>query len=121
MKNRVWIGAVVSTLLLAGAALYAAGEKASVTGEVIDSACYAKNQQHGPDHAACAARCAKNGVPLALLTDDGKVVMVAGAKEGESGNALLVDHVAKKVTVEGTWTEKEGKKVLVIDKVTPSK
>ena len=117
MKNRVWLGAVVAALFLAGVALYAAAEKATVTGEVIDSACYAKNGSKGPDHAACAQRCAKNGVPLALLTDDSKVVMIASSKEGESGNALLVDDVAKKVTVEGTWSEKEGKKVLVVDKV----
>jgi hypothetical protein len=117
MRKRVWLGAVVTALFLAGTALHAAAEKATVSGEVIDSACYAKNGAKGPDHAACAQRCAKNGVPLAILTDDGQVVMVASPKEGESGNALLVDHVAKKVTVEGTWSEKEGKKVLVIDKV----
>lgn len=121
MKNRVWLGVVVATFFLAVASLYAAAEKASVTGEVIDANCYAKNKSHGPEHAECAARCAKNGQPMALLTDDGKVVMVAGAKEGDNGNALLGDQVAKKVTVEGTWTEKEGKKILVIDKVTPSK
>jgi hypothetical protein len=32
-----------------------------------------------------------------------------------------MDHVAKKVTVDGTWYEKGGAKVLFIDKVTASK
>jgi hypothetical protein len=121
MKKSFWVPAIVAALFLAGGLLHAAGEKASVTGEVIDSACYLKSGAKGADHAKCAAACAKNGIPLALLTDDGKVVMIASSKDAESGNALLTDHIAKKVTVEGTWYEKGGAKVLYIDKVTASK
>jgi len=121
MKKNIWRSAIVAVLFLAGGLLHAAGEKASVTGEVIDSACYIKSGAKGADHAKCAAGCAKNGIPLALLTDDGKVVMVESSKDGESANALLMDHVATKVTVDGTWYEKGGLKVLFIDKVTASK
>ena len=121
MRKNIGLTAIVAVLFLAGGLLHAAGEKASVTGEVIDSACYIKSGAKGADHAKCASGCAKNGIPLALLTDDGKVVMVASSKDGESGNTLLMDHVAKKVTVEGTWFEKGGAKVLFIDKVSAAK
>jgi hypothetical protein len=120
MKKNLALAAIVAVLFLASGILHAA-DKATVTGEVIDSACYVKSGAHGAEHAKCAAACAKNGIPLALLTDDGKVVMVASSKDAESGNSLLMDHVAKKVTVEGTWYEKGGSKVLFIDKVTAAK
>lgn len=121
MRTKIQVPAIVVILFLAGGLLHAAGEKVSVTGEVIDSACYIKAGAKGADHAKCAAACAKNGIPLALLTDDGKVVMIASSKDAESGNSLLMDHVAKKVTVEGSWYEKGGAKVLYIDKVSAAK
>jgi len=118
MKKHAWMSLPLAVLLLAGGVLLAADAKAKVTGEVIDSACYIKMGAKGADHAKCAAGCAKSGVPLALLTDDGKVVMVLGEKDGQNANDMLIDHVAKKVTVEGTWREKGGAKVLFIDSVS---
>ncbi|MBI3451228.1 MAG: hypothetical protein HY049_20225 [Acidobacteria bacterium] len=120
MRRSMWIPALVAALSLGGGLLKAA-DKASVSGEVIDSACYVKSGSHGSEHSGCAGGCAKRGVPLALLTDDGKVVMVASAKDDETANALLIEHVAKKVTVEGSWYERGGAKVFYIEKVTPSK
>jgi len=116
----MWIPALAAAVCLGGGLIQAA-DKATVSGEVIDSSCYVKSGAHGGEHSGCAGGCAKRGVPLALLTDDGKVVMVASAKDGETANALLIENVAKKVTVEGSWYERGGAKIFYIEKVTPSK
>ena len=93
-------------------------ERATVTGEVIDSACYIKMGARGPDHAKCAAACGKAGVPLALVTDEGEVVWLSSTNDMESVNGMLAPYVAKKVTLEGRWFERGGTKLFEVAKVT---
>ena len=118
-KQRMIAAALLALPLLAAGAQ--AGEKGSVTGEVIDSACYIKGGSRGADHAKCASACGKMGIPLALVTDDGKVVWLASDKDMEGVNEMLEPYVAKKVTLEGEWFEKGGTKLFAISKVSPAK
>lgn len=100
----------------------AAAAKDSVTGEVIDTSCYMKKGAKGAAHAKCAETCAKAGTPLSLLTDDGNVVFLIGDKDpGPGANPMLIEHVAKRVTIEGAWHERGGAKVFEVQKVTPAK
>jgi len=120
MKRRPMMTALlVVSFAMAGFAV--AGEKATITGEVIDSACYIKMGNHGPDHAKCAEGCAKSGVPLALLTDDGKVVWLSAARDMKSVNELLTPYAAKKVTREGEWFERGGTRLFSITKIAEEK
>lgn len=115
-----WVGLLLAALI--GVATAAtAGKPGTITGEVIDSACYIKQGARGPDHAKCAEGCARMGVPLALLTDDGQVVWLSSSKDMESVNDLLTGHVAKKVTLEGEWFERGGAKLFSVNKVTAAK
>jgi hypothetical protein len=99
-----------------------AASPASVTGEVIDSACYIKDGDKGPGHAKCAQSCAEAGIPLAILEDGtNKVVWVAAQKDMETPNEQLKPYAGKKVTVKGTWAERGGAKLLLVDSVTPAK
>jgi hypothetical protein len=94
---------------------------ASVTGEVIDSACYIKGGSKGEGHAKCAQGCADSGIPLAILEDGtNKVVWVASKEDMETPNDKLKPYAGKKVTVKGTWAERGGAKLLVMDSVTPA-
>ncbi len=113
--------AVLLVLTFAAAGFAIAGEKATISGEVIDSACYIKMGAHGADHAKCAEGCAKSGVPLALLTDDGKVVWLSAGKDMKNVNDLLLPYAAKKVTLEGEWFERGGTKLFSITKVEEAK
>ena len=45
----------------------------TITGEVLDMACYAASGASGEGHKTCAAKCIKGGSPMGLLTSDGKV------------------------------------------------
>jgi hypothetical protein len=97
------------------------GPAASVTGEVIDSACYIKSGAKGEGHAKCAQGCADSGIPLAILENGtNKVVWVASKQDMETPNDKLKPYAGKKVTVKGTWAERGGAKLLVMDSVTPA-
>ena len=90
--------------------------------KVIDSACYIKDGEKGAAHAKCAQSCADAGIPLAILEDGtNKVVWVAAKKDMETPNDQLKPYAVKKVTVKGTWAERGGAKLLLVDSVTPAK
>lgn len=93
----------------------------TVTGEVIDVACYFDDGASGPAHAACARRCIESGLPVGLKTKDGKVYVLIGEQtppgpqpgpKHESFNAQLARYAATVVTVSGTLVSKEGVNVL---------
>ena len=107
--------------VFAAAAAEKAGPAGSVTGEVIDSACYIKSGAKGEGHAKCAQSCADSGIPLAILEDGtNKVVWVASKADMETPNDKLKPYAGKRVTVKGTWAERGGAKLLVVDSVTPA-
>jgi hypothetical protein len=83
------------------------GKAITVTGQVIDTGCYVAHGAQGADHAACAATCAKNGVPLAILDASGKIYMPIAA-DHKNQNAKLMPFIEKKVKVSGTLLEKGG-------------
>jgi hypothetical protein len=57
---------------------------ASVTGEVIDMACYFDDGASGPDHAACARMCIASGLPVGLKAKDGTIYVLIGKQEPPS-------------------------------------
>jgi hypothetical protein len=119
MRKTIVFLLLVAAVLVTAAPLFAA--PVSVTGEVIDSACYIKAGAHGEGHAKCATGCAKAGVPLALLEDGtNQVIWLASKQDATSPNSELIPYVAKKVTVTGNYGERGGAKILVIDSVKPA-
>lgn len=125
------VAVLVVTLLLgwsAGNLLKSSGPQpsniASVTGEVIDLACYYDDGATGPDHAACARRCIESGLPVGIKTKDGKVYLLIGepipldeqlAKnigKHKTLNQQLAPYAAKIVTVNGRIVSKEGADVV---------
>jgi type 1 fimbria pilin len=60
----------------------------TVTGEVIDSACYIKSGARGESHRTCAQKCGDAGIPLAVVEDGtGNVVWIASVDDMETPNA----------------------------------
>jgi hypothetical protein len=125
MKKRASLCAIA--LLFAGLTALSAADKpapkpAKVTGEVIDSACYIKSGAKGAGHVGCAQACAKAGIPLALLEDgSNKVVWLASKEDATTPNEQLLPFAGKKVTVTGSWAERGGAKLLVVDSVQAAK
>jgi hypothetical protein len=94
---------------------------ASVTGEVIDMACYFDNGASGPGHAECAKMCIASGLPVGLKTRDGTIYVLIGKQlppspqptaMHESLNAQIAQYAAKIVTVSGTVVSKKGMNVI---------
>ena len=94
---------------------------ASVTGEVIDVACYFDHGLCGPDHAACARKCIASGLPVGLKAKDGTIYVLIGkqlppspqpAAMHESMNAQLAPYAAKIVTISGMIVSKRGVNVI---------
>jgi hypothetical protein len=90
--------------------LGAAGE--TVRGVLIDKACYERDSRNsGQKHVdrpidECAAACAKYGLPLAVLTTDGKVYQITGDLTAKR-NAAMARYVTEPVEVTGTVTKDE--------------
>ena len=111
--RKLWAGLTVGVFVLAlGTVAFAATQ--TIFGQLIDETCYKQNKANtGVDHKmpeptpGCAASCAKMGLPLALLTADGKVYTVTGDLAANN-NAKLVPHLSHKVELTGDVTEKGG-------------
>jgi type 1 fimbria pilin len=94
-----------------------AGNKVTVTGQVIDVNCYTTHQLQGAAHKACATACANKGVALAILSSDGTIYMPVSAKPGDPQNPRLMQFVEGKVKVTGTHRSVSGLHTIEIETV----
>ena len=118
MKRRI-----TSTTLAAGALLAWAVTPAfaadSVTGEVVDLACYMVHPQSsvGAGHKKCAEVCLKKGLPAGLLTTDKQLYLLLEDHDNPKPYATLKDKAAETVTVEGEKVTQNGMQGIVVDVV----
>jgi hypothetical protein len=84
----------------------ASGEEVTVTGEVVDMACYIDDGASGAEHADCARTCIKLGLPAGIKTSDGKTYLLIG--EHKPMNDQLAPLAAKIITVKGTAVSRDG-------------
>ncbi len=94
----------------------AGAQEILVTGEVLDMTCYIAYNLSGPDHAECARVCIRNGAPVGIKAQDGKVYLLTG-EPGQSVNAELADYAAKIVTVKGKQTVRDGFAQLQVEEI----
>ncbi|MGH9789541.1 MAG: hypothetical protein ACRD4U_12655 [Candidatus Acidiferrales bacterium] len=109
MRKSVAIVIVALTLALGVGATFAAEKGKSVEGVLVDTACYLKNGAKTNDHGPmknCGTACAKGGIPVGILTAQGKYITLGVAAP------MVADHVGK--TVRASGEVKEG--VLLPDK-----
>jgi hypothetical protein len=82
MRSR-WL--LIAFVLVGALTLRARAQEAvTVQGEILDMACYMAEDKKGPSHKSCAQMCAKQGVPIGILTDAGEVYLLI---EDHSNNA----------------------------------
>lgn len=74
---------VAGSAWASGAHMDPSGKTATISGEMLDMACYMAHEGKGKKHAKCATACVKGGAPIGLLTKDGKVYLVVGDHENE--------------------------------------
>jgi len=84
-----------------------AAASTTVTGEVLDMACYTDHGAHGEGHAACAQKCISSGLPVGIKSDaDGKVYLVIG--DHKPLNSDLAPYGGKTVTLKGKAVTRDG-------------
>lgn len=90
----------------------------TLSGTIVDTGCYMAHDSEGPEHASCAAECAKKGVPLAFADESGKLYFIVAA-DHKDPNAILMPYIEKKVKVIGTFFEKGGAAGISVRTITP--
>ena len=95
------------------------GSNITVSGWVIDSACAYTKGLDKPIGVACAKACAKNGSPLVILGDDGKIFLPIDDKTPSSfQNSKLLPFAGERVSVTGKDYARNGSHGLVIEKIS---
>jgi hypothetical protein len=85
-----------------------AQEAITVQGEIIDMACYMAEGKRGPEHKSCALMCAKQGVPMGVLTDKGEVYLLIEDHHNNSPYEALKKLAGSRAEVTGKKFVKPG-------------
>jgi len=108
-------GRVRSGLLLLALAAAAPLRAATISGELIDSFCYAHARIAGAPHAACALKCVRAGVPSALLEKGTRrVYVLLPARDASALPAPLVAQMGHDVTIDGDVLAQNGTTFLLV-------
>jgi len=91
----------------------------SLTGEVLDMACYSASGASGEGHKSCAATCIKGGSPMGLLTSDGKVYLIVENHDKKDAYAEAQKHAGEQITATCTLSDRGGLNAIVVDDVKP--
>lgn len=93
-------------------------EPQTVTAKVVDMACYINAGLTGDDHKMCSEVCAKAGVPLVFLTDEGGILLPTGMGMPSTGqNEKLLEFAEQKVAVTGPLMERAGARTIIVQKI----
>ncbi len=105
-------------LLLAAWPVPLRGESATVTGEVIDTFCFASMGAKGESHRPCGIECAKKGIPVGLLEEKtNQVYILLPAKDKGTLPPELIDKMGRKATVTGKIYKNGGSQFLTVESV----
>ena len=86
-------------------------EVRTITGEVVDVSCFLQLGKRGEAHIPCGQKCVRNGQPIGLLTDEGRLYLVIPEehhprRDGQvSIKERFADLMAKRVQVSGMAAE----------------
>jgi len=108
----------VGTVILATADMKAGEKDVSVTGEVIDTFCYATMGAKGASHKQCGIDCAKKGIPVGLLEKGSeKIHVLLPTKDKTALPDEVVNKMGETVTVTGHPHTKGGVAFLTVESV----
>ena len=94
----------------------------AMTGEVVETFCWAKLRVGGVSHASCGIECAKRGIPIALVDDQsGKAFVLLPGRDKRSIPSDLVAAMGRRVTVRGEKVSRGGSNFLTVQSWSPAK
>ncbi|MEA2164351.1 MAG: hypothetical protein QOK37_2478 [Thermoanaerobaculia bacterium] len=105
--------AILTSLCIAAAQTFAA--PATVSGEVIETYCWAVHQVGGVGHAQCGIECAKRGLPVALYDQKShKAFILLPARDKSSLPSELIAAMGQRVSIRGDVVERGGIQFLIV-------
>jgi len=127
-RTRLFAGlGIAAGVVLLVAAAFAQGQAKSdakpastsktLKGEVVDTGCYMGHEAHGEKHKECAAKCIANGMPMALLTDNGELYLITQNHDNLDAYNQCKDMVSQIVEVTGPVMSRRGMKAIQADAV----
>lgn len=91
----------------------------AVEGEIVDLSCYLSHPHTstGASHRKCAETCAKKGLPMGVLDDDGNVFLLLENHANPKAYAEAIGKAAQTVTIEGEKVSEGGMAGIVVEAV----
>ncbi len=90
----------------------------TVRGEIADTFCYGAKDIRGPSHTACAIRCARKGVLLALVEDGNRrVYILLPPRDDSSMPDTVIRAAGTEHTVTGRMFISSGTRFLTADSI----
>ena len=117
MKNigRRSLSFALLTIIAFTTAHASAGKAVSVTGEIVETYCWAVHEVGGTGHAQCGIECAKRGLPVALYDPKTRgAYILLPARDKSSLPAELVAAMGQKLTVQGELVTRGGIQFLIV-------
>lgn len=93
------------------------GKTETISGELLDMACYMMHEGKGAKHAKCAGACVTGGAPLGLLTKDGKVLLVVGDHDDQKPFLEAKAEAGHNAKLTGTVFTRGGLTAIIVSKV----
>ena len=111
----VFAVALVATLSTTTSAVTA---EETITGMLVEAGCAAMGGTNpSAEHVACMVKCAKNGDPIGILTDDG-LYKITGNWASENSDKLA-EWMAKQVHATGETSQAGGELLLEVSPIEP--
>ena len=111
----VFAVALVATLSTTTSAVTA---EETITGMLVEAGCAAMGGTNpSAEHVACMVKCAKNGDPIGILTDDG-LYKITGNWASENSDKLA-EWMAKQVHATGETSKAGGELLLEVSTIEP--
>jgi hypothetical protein len=97
-----------------------AAKNTTITGEIVDFACYLQVGKHGDKHRDCAQKCFRNGQPVGLMTEAGTLYMLMEEEHDPRRDGMgifrqaSIDHAGHVMEVTGTLSTHNGYNALYV-------
>jgi hypothetical protein len=96
-------------------AMSPAANAAAITGEVVETYCFAAVRVGGPAHAKCGIECAKRGIPVGIYDRSARrLYVLLPGRDKASLPPALIQAMGQQVTIQGDVVARDGSQFLTV-------
>ncbi|MGH7935084.1 MAG: hypothetical protein ACREQN_18230 [Candidatus Binataceae bacterium] len=107
----------LALLLSVGLAGMAAAAETTATGTLEDGFCYTTMGAKGASHKKCAMECAQKGIPVALVEEGGRQIVLLPSQDKQPLPDSVISKMEEKVTITGDEYTKGGVTYMTVKSV----